>query len=177
MSNHRRNLTSSLAAACAAGLLVAAPATAAPEPKAAGGVQYVNNLGVDVKLSFTAQGTPASAKGNINFRLASGLEVKAEVDCLSQEGNQAVLSGRTKGNSQPGQFIRLVVQDNGEPGTTDLVRASRRPLTEAPFNCAMAVRPATQQVTNGNLQVLGVPASPTAVLTATLDENPLDEDF
>ena len=161
-------------AACVALVAMTAPASAAATAKASGGVQFTAANGFAIKVAFKGEGTPLKAKGSINFRSASGVQFHAAVTCFSWVGNQVTLSGKTTSGT-PGRYVRLVVQDNGEPGTADLVRVTQRPMTEPPFSCGVTVAP-TQVVQAGNLQVAGLQTG-AALLSVGPDESPSDEDL
>jgi hypothetical protein len=111
------------ACALAAVLALAVPATAAIAgngDKATGGGQVFFDS-EDTKAStiaFTAQGTIADAKGQIQVidRSASTERTKYHgvVDCIEVDGNTAVIGGYRKGTANADRFTLRVV-DNGEP--------------------------------------------------------------
>jgi hypothetical protein len=167
-----------LGALVAAGLatsIVVPNAHAAPSPKANGGVIYLNTIGEEMHLQFNASGTPDAGKGRIHFRNpVTGVSFTAAVECFSQAGNQAQFSGPVISGGIEADSIRVVVVDNGEPETSDLVRVTRRPERE--FDCA-APNTAVRPVVHGNAQVMGEGTAVQALLSGLPDEQPGDEEL
>lgn len=139
---------------------VAASALAASGNKATGGVKQPTGDGNEAQRAFTAQGSPTSAKGQIQQKLVdpSGNLVRqfhGVVDCYFQEGNRARFSGvitKSRGEDVEGQFFIYAVEDNGEGANAPVDRiAARRSVV--PFDCQLPVVQPTQPVTSGNIQV------------------------
>lgn len=140
---------------------VAATALAASGNKATGGVMQPTTRGNDAQRAFTAQGSPTSAKGQVQQKVVdpSGNLVHqfhGVVDCYFQDGNRAKFSGvitKSKGDDDlEGQFFLYSVEDNGEGANAPVDRiAARRSIV--PFDCRLPVAEPTQPVTSGNIQV------------------------
>jgi hypothetical protein len=128
---------------------------------AAGGVKYTSVGGNDTQTSFTAQGSPTDAKGNVVRKLTdpvTGQEVtdfRGDVTCYFQDGNVARFSGpitASKADAFPNDYYMIAVQDNGEGSNAppDMIgngRFATKPDCSQPL--VIPVRP----VEKGNLQV------------------------
>jgi hypothetical protein len=166
-----------LAAGVAAFMGVTGPAHAAPAPKATGGVTYLNEVGQGLQLEFNAQGTGSDAKGHIHFRNPiTGVEFHADVDCYVQVGNQGTMSGIVTSGDKQGIYVRVVAIDNGEPGTSDIIRVTRRPDK---FRCAAAPATPARNVVHGNVQIHGdaPSAAQQAAIATQSDEGPGQEEL
>ena len=133
--------------------VVAGSASAAPAPKATGGVNWVGGSGGDLMIhaSFNAHGTDP-AKGEVVLFTSDGsISYKGDVECYAQNGNRAALAGPiTEGGGGFTHFI-FWVEDNGEgkkASGPDRIQTSRRNAMPA-----CSTQAPVQLVTGGNLQV------------------------
>jgi len=98
---NRKNLGLVGASALVFGLTLALAgiATALPQPRAVGSVEYSGvwvPAGGTVKFSFVAAGTPTDASGRVQYqRIATGFDANSAgpMTCYLQVGNQAYFSG------------------------------------------------------------------------------------
>jgi hypothetical protein len=166
-------------AALAAMSLVSIPtAHGAPAPRAqaSGGVVYLDAAGEEIHVEFNGSGTPSDARGVIHFyNPVTKVSYIADVTCYAQFGNIAQLAGEVRHGDIGPAAIRLVVQDNGEPGTADMLRITRRP-SGTDFHCER-LNSADRPVVSGNVQVHGRDTQPSALTAGAPDERPGDEDL
>jgi hypothetical protein len=153
------------------GIVVALAATgtavaATDGGKATGGITITTSAGYQAHRSFTAQGTPTRAKGQIETKLTDPVTGKkvgqfhGVVDCYRQTGpNSAIFGGHIthfqgkSGDVQGFQpFFEWAVVDNGEGpmAPPDMFGAGR--FRNAPDCDAGDVLP-VQPVEHGNIQV------------------------
>jgi len=152
-------------AAAGALLVVGGAAWAAPGEKTTGGVNYTTADEYAATVSFTAEGTPALAKGMVNFRLSrEEWSFKGDVDCYYQNGNMASFTGYMDTPTTEGDIFRVIVLDQGEPapgdgqvpGTGDQIRIQRDFFEDRPnlLDCTNP-DPLLRPIESGNLQVHG----------------------
>jgi hypothetical protein len=117
-----------LTAAGAAALLVLVPATtsfAAPNHNQATGTGSLGQFG-NPTAHVNAVQTPSHLAGSFTIAYPDGTSVSGTPTCLSVSGTTAYVIGRIAESSgplagpndwQPGRYVVIGVQDNGEPGT------------------------------------------------------------
>lgn len=149
-----------IAAAVAAlgmSVLMAAPATAAPQDQVTGSGKINFGIG-EGQLIVNAHGTPTDAHGHLRVRIpGSGFfeDIKADVTCVNVQGNLATVSGRIT-NPNPNdpfqfQYIRFSVLDNGTPGNGDAPDLADGILSNTDPGCDAFVT--TGPVEQGNFTV------------------------
>ena len=130
-----------------------------PAGKATGGVDFTfegPSGPVNAHASFTAQGTPVDAKGQIQYQDDLGA-FHGNVDCFSLDGpNSASFSGpidHSSGQYAQDSYFVVDVTDNGTPGTAgpDQIGVGTSSL---PQDCGRRHHHRHGgEVTNGNLDV------------------------
>ena len=130
-------------------------ALGAPAPKATGGVDWTAPGGsLTGHTSFTAQGTPLAATGQVQYQDSLGTQFHGVVDCFNETAsNEAVFSGTiTNGNATDTYFLADVI-DNGTPGTAGPDQIGVQ-TSASPFDCGGHRHHIhIWDVTNGNLDV------------------------
>lgn len=120
-------------------------------PKATGGA-YAAAL--DLYLTFNAQGTPTSAKGQVNYRhAATGRSFAGEVACYHQVGNRAGFSGEITRSNISRDYFLVEVIDNGEGDTATGPDRFRVLVANVPYDCTALSGAYPAVVTDGNIQV------------------------
>jgi hypothetical protein len=110
-----------LAAIAVVALAAAVPALAAPSPKATGNVDWAYGQ-VTGNVTFTAQGTPADAKGDLTYTDSTGGQLHGLVTWYKQINPTSAYFGGTITDGSPAYmvgdhyFVAKVV-DNGSSGT------------------------------------------------------------
>jgi hypothetical protein len=132
--------------------------------KATGGIKIVSANDFDAARMFTAQGTPASAKGEVETRVVDPVtgdlvrQWHGVVDCYQAiDSKTARFSGYVTnsqgGEDVEGQYFRWTVRDNGEgsnapPDEFVAARFANKPAS----TCTSGGQP-TLEAVKGNLQV------------------------
>lgn len=151
----------SVAALTAVALAVAASASAAPPRPFAVGSGKFGLVGVfEGSFNFSAhyQGN-GTISGHILVQTevaGVGINLYADVTCLTVTGNTAVIGGIVRNPVGLVNALVLGVGDNGEPSsTTNPDQVTALPITNVPANLCAAPVPPLAPVTQGNVVVKG----------------------
>jgi hypothetical protein len=170
MTRKNFGLVGASALVCGLALALAGIATALPEPRAVGSVEYSGvwvPAGGTVNFSFVAAGTPTDASGRVQYqRRATGFEANSagEVTCYLQIGNQAYMSGTfdrpfLSGPSEIAFWVATVIDGDTTDGVDKAIvflEADRAILCDAPGIVSfLDSEVANTPVTRGQVQVLG----------------------
>ena len=97
----------------------AGPASAAPQDFASGSASFVCVQDCGGSIAFTGHGSGFDAHGTAKIDMPGTVQSRGSVDCVSVDGNRAILSGVLDKPSPglEGPFWSIRVEDNGSPGT------------------------------------------------------------
>jgi hypothetical protein len=100
------------------GAVLAFPASAAAAPPDFASGAFKTSILGGLKASFTGNGTPLAAQGQIHFDQqipgSAFAQLKGTVTCVFVHGNSATLTGRLTQGGLGNTFFQLGVTDNGD---------------------------------------------------------------